>query len=201
MRRATPACARLSESLRSRRKPDVACLGRNPSSLLSSSDVGGKFHGQIPLQQHLGPSLQASLRISAPKGSGSGSSPAEQFHRSVLRKPVLPRRALRSCIRTAIPHLHFAPVAGPGRPGPGARSGISDPKTRFRRVQAQLPSPLRRYLTLLANFAFLGSICESRATLPGVRRPSDRSGSPREARSEGLACAAPLPEPFLARLP
>jgi len=33
--------------------------------------------------------------------------------------------------------------------------------------------------------AFLGSTCRSRATLPGVRRPSDRAGSPREAWSEG----------------
>ncbi len=68
----------------------------------------------------------------------------------------------------------FAPASG--RPSPTSTSlrwevPPGRPQTRFRRVQAQLPSPLRRYLTLLANFAYLGSVCESRATLPGAAGP------------------------------
>lgn len=31
----------------------------------------------------------------------------------------------------ATPALGFAPAAGPSRPGPGARAGISDPQTSF----------------------------------------------------------------------
>ncbi len=109
------------------------------------------------------------------------------------------------CVRTAIPHLHFAPVGVP----PG------QPQTRFRRVQAQLPSPFRRHATLLANFCLLrphlqvpsdiarerrgpsagdglgnrgtiraGILCREREH-GGTQAVSRRSGSPRWARSEG----------------
>ncbi len=41
--RATPTCAVLSECLRNRRKPDVACLGRNPLLALGAVGRPGVF--------------------------------------------------------------------------------------------------------------------------------------------------------------
>ena len=123
-----------------------------------------------------GPSLPASHVSRARKGSGSGSSPPEQFHGSVSRNPVLPRWAVRAGRRTATPTC--APLRSESlrtrKPG-SAGSRPSSPRP---------PEDIR----FSSRILFLGSTCRARATLPGAAGPqavSRRPGSPREARSEG----------------
>jgi hypothetical protein len=108
------------------RRRKVPGWGRHPSS-------AERFHGVLILWQQpprpLAPGLSAS---SVRKGSGSGASPAEQFHGLIWRHTVLPRRADLPGSRMATPTCAALRRRDPGRP-----------QTRFRRVQAQLPSPSR----------------------------------------------------------
>jgi hypothetical protein len=69
------------------------------------------------------------------------------------------------------------------------RRDLGRPQTRFGLPRGSIPpSPGR----LCCGLCSVRSTCRLRATLPGVRRPSDRSGSPREATSEGPTRAARL---------
>ena len=161
--------------------------------------AGGKFHGVLILVQQrprpLAPGLSSS---SVREGSGSGSSPAEQFHGSVWCSLILPRRAHRG--------------AAGWPPPPALRSGGGTPAARKPGSAGSRPSsPRPPEDTRLAAWAAparperhcrerrgppagdgLGNRGAIRAGLRcrdrehgGTQAVSRRSGSPREARSEG----------------
>jgi hypothetical protein len=96
------------------------------------------------------------------EGSGAGASPAEQFHGSIWRTMVLPRRAVRSCRRTSIPHLHCVPVGG--APWPPANQGSAGSRpTSPRPSGGCAPQMFRRPPRFLLSTP-PGSTCRSRAT-------------------------------------
>ncbi len=105
------------------------------------------------------------------------------------RRVGLPRRKNSMSRCGESPYFHVEHIMGHQDGHPHLRSALrklSEPQTRFRRVQAQLPSPSPRDSIPPRNFIlFFGSTCRPRPTSPEVRSPSDRSGSLREAWSEG----------------
>ena len=123
------------------------------------------MNSMLKEEQHLRPLALELSSSSVRKGSGSGSSPAEQFRGSVWCSLVLPRRANRGAA---------------GRPPPPAlRSGGGTPASRKPGSAGSRPSSPRPPAE--TRLACLGSTCRPRATLPGAagspgrRRP----GKPR----------------------
>jgi hypothetical protein len=131
------------------------------------------------------------------KGSGSGSSPAEQFHGLLGRNPVLPRRANRGAAGWPPPPALRSGGGTPAARKPssaGSRPSSPRPPAGTRLAWAAPAGPERHCRKRRDPSAGdgLGNRGAIRGRLPctdrehgGTRAVSRRTGSPREARSEG----------------
>jgi len=97
------------------------------------------------------------------EGLGERGFPAGTIPRVGLAEPHTSAPSELTGPQAGHPYLRSAPVRKP-----------SDPQTRFRRVQAQLPSPSRRHPILLANLV-------RRQHLEGPSDLAGSGGAPRQA--------------------
>jgi hypothetical protein len=156
----------------------------------------------------LGPSLRGPSGSSVREGSGSGSSPAEQFHGSIWRNPILPRRANRGAAGWPPPPALRSGGGTPAARKPGsAGSRPSSPRPsevthlcpRILLSEAAPAGPERHCREWRGPSAGDGlgnrgairglPVCKDREH-GGTRAASRRTGSPREARARGRRCCS-----------